>query len=140
MIYTGIWFIHSLIRTCFIVIWPIKISYLIYNLIVNKFRYLFIIQYRGPSMSLDLQLPVQSLPTTTNVVSLNPFHGKVYSIQRYCDLQQVLLLPCYTCINWFSFFNRWSYCHQLIYTKWPVMMQNFYVYFSQTRPLISLLW
>ena len=32
---------------------------------------------------LDLQLPVQSLSITTKVVSLNPSHGKVYSIQRY---------------------------------------------------------
>jgi hypothetical protein len=39
-------------------------------------------------MSLDLQLPVQSLPITTNDVSLNPLHGKVYSIQHYSDLQQ----------------------------------------------------
>jgi hypothetical protein len=27
---------------------------------------------------LDLQLPVQSVPVTTNVVSLNPPHGEVY--------------------------------------------------------------
>jgi hypothetical protein len=34
---------------------------------------------------LDLQLPVhvQSVPFTTKVVSLNPFHGEVYSIQHY---------------------------------------------------------
>ena len=32
---------------------------------------------------LDLQLPVQSVPITTNVVSLNPIHGEVYSIQHY---------------------------------------------------------
>jgi hypothetical protein len=37
---------------------------------------------------------VQSVPITTKVVSLNPFHGKVYSIQLYVikfvsDLQQV---------------------------------------------------
>jgi len=32
---------------------------------------------------LDLQLPVPSVPITTNVVSLNPAHGKVYSIQQY---------------------------------------------------------
>jgi hypothetical protein len=43
---------------------------------------------------LDLQLPVQSVPITTNVVSLNPIHGKVYSIQQYVikvvsDLRQV---------------------------------------------------
>jgi hypothetical protein len=43
---------------------------------------------------LDLQLPVQSVPITTNVVNLNPVHGEVYSIQHYVikfvsDLQQV---------------------------------------------------
>jgi hypothetical protein len=43
---------------------------------------------------LDLQLPVQSVPITTNIVSLNPVHGKVYSIQHYVikfvnDLRQV---------------------------------------------------
>jgi hypothetical protein len=32
---------------------------------------------------LDLQLPVQSVPITTKVVSLNPIHGNVYSIQHY---------------------------------------------------------
>ena len=32
---------------------------------------------------LDLQLPVQSEPITTKVVSLNPNHGDMYSIQRY---------------------------------------------------------
>ena len=43
---------------------------------------------------LNLQLPVQSLPITTKVVSSNPIHGKVYSIQHYVikfvsDLRQV---------------------------------------------------
>jgi hypothetical protein len=43
---------------------------------------------------LDLQLSMQSVPITTNVVSLNPAHGEVYSIQDYVikfvsDLQQV---------------------------------------------------
>ena len=33
--------------------------------------------------SLDLQLPVQSVPTTTKVVISNPVHGEVYSIQHY---------------------------------------------------------
>jgi len=28
---------------------------------------------------LDFQLPVQSVPITTEVVSLNPIHGEVYS-------------------------------------------------------------
>jgi hypothetical protein len=32
---------------------------------------------------LDLQLPVQSVPITTNVTNSNPAHGKVYSIQHY---------------------------------------------------------
>ena len=31
----------------------------------------------------DLQLPMQSVPITTNIVSLNPVHGNVYSIQHY---------------------------------------------------------
>jgi hypothetical protein len=31
----------------------------------------------------DLQLPMQSVPITTNVVSSNPFHGEMYSIQHY---------------------------------------------------------
>jgi hypothetical protein len=43
---------------------------------------------------LDLQLLMQSVPTNTNVVSLNHAHGEVYSIQRYVttfisDLRQV---------------------------------------------------
>jgi len=45
-------------------------------------------------MVLDLQLPMQSMPITTNVVSLNLAHVEVYSIQHYVikfgsDLQQV---------------------------------------------------
>ena len=32
---------------------------------------------------LDLQLPMQSVPITTNVVSSNPVHGEVYLIQLY---------------------------------------------------------
>jgi hypothetical protein len=34
-------------------------------------------------MILDLQLPMQSVPITTNVVSSNPVHGEVYSMQHY---------------------------------------------------------
>ena len=47
-------------------------------------------------MVVDLQLPVQSTPITTNVVNLNlnHVHGEVYSIQHYVikfvsDLRQV---------------------------------------------------
>ena len=32
---------------------------------------------------LDLQLPVQSVPFTTKVVSLNSIHGEVYWMQHY---------------------------------------------------------
>jgi hypothetical protein len=43
---------------------------------------------------LDLQLPVQSVPITIKIASLNPAHGEVYSIQHYViklvsDLQHV---------------------------------------------------
>jgi hypothetical protein len=34
-------------------------------------------------LGLDLQLSVQSVSITTNVVSSNPVHGEVYSIQHY---------------------------------------------------------
>jgi hypothetical protein len=32
---------------------------------------------------MDLQLPMQSVPIPTNVVSLSSTHGKLYSIQHY---------------------------------------------------------
>ena len=43
---------------------------------------------------LDLQLPMQSVPTITNVVRSNTTHGQVYSIQHYVikfvsDLRQI---------------------------------------------------
>jgi hypothetical protein len=43
---------------------------------------------------IDLQLPMQSVPITNKVVSSNPVHGEVYSIQHYVikfviDLRQV---------------------------------------------------
>jgi len=34
-------------------------------------------------MVVDLQLPMQSVPITTNFVSLNPAHSEVHSIQHY---------------------------------------------------------
>ena len=40
---------------------------------------------------LDLQLSVQSVPVTTNVVSLNPIDGEVYSIQL-CVIKYVSYL------------------------------------------------
>jgi hypothetical protein len=43
---------------------------------------------------LDIQLPMQPVPITTKVVTSNPVHGEVYSIQHYVimfvsDLWQV---------------------------------------------------
>ena len=43
---------------------------------------------------LELQLTMQSVPITTNVVSSNPVYGEVYSIKHYVikfgsDLRQV---------------------------------------------------
>ena len=40
------------------------------------------------------QLPIQSVPITTNIESLNPTHGEMYSLQHYViklvsDLRQV---------------------------------------------------
>jgi hypothetical protein len=48
----------------------------------------------SPKATLDLQLPVQSVPSTTKVVCSNPIYGEVYSIQHYVmkfvsDLRQV---------------------------------------------------
>ena len=45
-------------------------------------------------MVVGLMLPMQSVPVTTNVMSLNPTHGKVHSIQFYVikfvsDLRQI---------------------------------------------------
>ena len=44
---------------------------------------------------LDLQLPVQSVPITTKVMSSNPGHGDLYSIQYY--VRQLLATG-----RWFS--------------------------------------
>ena len=43
---------------------------------------------------LDLQLTIQSVPITSKVVSSNPVHGEMYSIQHYMikfdsDLRQI---------------------------------------------------
>jgi len=54
-------------------------------------------------LQLDLQLPVQSVPITTKVVSSNPAHDDVYLIQHYVirfvsDLRQV---SGFLCVLWF---------------------------------------
>jgi len=50
---------------------------------------------------LDLQLPMQSVPILTKVVSLNTAHGEVYSLQHYVikfvsDLRQVVVFSGYS--------------------------------------------
>ena len=52
---------------------------------------------------LDLQLPMQSVPITTKVLSSHPAHGEVYSIQYYMikffsDLRKV---GDFLCVLWF---------------------------------------
>ena len=51
-------------------------------------------------MVVKIQIPMQSVPITTKVLSLNPVHGEVYSIQHYVikfvtdgSFLQVLRLP-----------------------------------------------
>jgi hypothetical protein len=59
---------------------------------------------------LDLQLPMQSVPITTKIVSSNPIHGEVYSIQNYVikfvsDLLQVC--------GFFRVLNNKTDCHDI---------------------------
>jgi len=56
-------------------------------------------------LDLQLHIPVQSVPITTKVVSWNPAHGEVYSIQHYlikfvCDLQQVSVFLMYHSLSY----------------------------------------
>jgi hypothetical protein len=55
------------------------------NLLLKKSELLSEIYIFTEICKLDLQLPVQSVPITTKIVSLNPSHGDVYSIQLLCD-------------------------------------------------------
>ena len=53
---------------------------------------LAVVQERGAVVivwQLDLQLPMQPVPITTDVVSLNNDQGEVYNIMFVSDLQQV---------------------------------------------------
>jgi hypothetical protein len=43
-----------------------------------------LLQPLSPKATLDLQLPVQSVPITTKVVCSNPVYGEVYLIQTLC--------------------------------------------------------
>jgi hypothetical protein len=71
---------------------------------IGRFKYIICLFWfmfhslRG--LWLDLQLPVQSVPITTEVVSSNPAHGEVYSIQHYviklyCTIKPVGLYSLY---------------------------------------------
>jgi hypothetical protein len=61
----------------------------------NKFSYYNIIVFNCCQYHCGrFQLPVQSVPITTKIVSSNPVHGEMYSIQYYVikfvsDLRQV---------------------------------------------------
>ena len=48
-----------------------------------------------------LDLPMQSVPITSNVVSLNPAHGEVYSIQH--DVKKFVRLVVF---SWYSGFPQ----------------------------------
>ena len=81
---------------------------------------------------LDIQLHVQSVPITTKVVSSNPVHGEVYSIQCYVikfvsDLRQVggflrLLRfpPCYMYLTCFVPHMYLSCCVPEMYLSYCV--------------------
>jgi hypothetical protein len=74
----------------------LQICHLYYYYYYN-YEYIFHVNWGRSGLivwQLDLQLPVQSVSITTEVVSSNPVHGEVYSIQHYVikfvsDLQQV---------------------------------------------------
>ena len=61
---------------------------------LTSFTYISKGRHGHDHMIVDLQLPLQSVPIITNVVSSNLVHGEVYSIQHYVrkfgsDLRQV---------------------------------------------------
>jgi hypothetical protein len=74
-----------------------------------------------------LQLPMQSLPITTKIVSLNPAHREVYSLQRYVikfvsDLWQVS-----------GFLTTHFYIKYIGYIIWKHICTNMYLYYIYTN-------
>ena len=72
MVFISYWHIH------------IQCMYIVVNIkfiLLQAFLYCF----TGPSIVivLDLQLPMRSVPITTNIVSSSPAHSEVYLIQHY---------------------------------------------------------
>ena len=63
---------------------------------VSLSKYLFSFQFVRVRVSSFAFSLIQSLPITTKVVSLNPAHGEVYSIQHYVikfvsDMRQICM-------------------------------------------------
>ena len=67
------------------------------NFIIGHFVYFFLKKKRGGHRGhdrMDFQLPMHSVPITTNVVRSNPTHGEVCSLHHYVikfdsDLRQI---------------------------------------------------
>jgi hypothetical protein len=74
---------------------------------------------------LNLQLPVQSVPIITTVVSSNPVHGEMYSIQHYViKFGQLLVTD-----QWFSpgtpvSSTNKTDCHDIIETLLKVVLNT----------------
>jgi hypothetical protein len=58
---------------------------------------------------LDLQLPVQSVPITTNVVGSNPVHGDTTFIYNYKETEMYTVNSPILCTKTFYDSNTWSY-------------------------------
>jgi hypothetical protein len=61
---------------------------------------------------MDLQLPMQSVPITTKVVSLNPSHGDVHLIQHYVIkfVIELLQVSGFLLVLWFPPPLKLKYC------------------------------
>ena len=55
---------------------------------------------------LDLPLPIHSVPITTTVVSSNPDHGEVYSIQLHVIKFSVACNRVMVFSGWFDFLHQ----------------------------------
>ena len=64
----------------------VKVRVLVVKNIKKYFSYIVEVSFIGRgkiALQLDLQLPMQSVSTTTNVVSSTPANGEIYSIPHY---------------------------------------------------------
>jgi flagellar biosynthesis protein FlhB len=75
-------------------------TYQISNVLIYILQFLVAVMVMNVWL-LCLQLHVESVPITTKVVSLNPAHGKVYSIQHYVTCSRSVVL-----------FGHFCYLHQ----------------------------